>query len=64
MSLAHTGRSGTGAYAGRAQSDPPTVTLSAVAVDKTQIEVNGKKWLYAVIESNSKVLLEVSLYRR
>lgn len=37
-----------------AQSDPPTATPSRVAVDETQIEVDGeKKRLYAAIDMDS-----------
>ncbi|WP_159904778.1 IS6 family transposase [Salinirussus salinus] len=43
-----------------AQSDPPTATPSRVAVDEKQIEVGGeKKWLYAAVDIESKLLLEV-----
>ena len=47
------------------QSDPPTAELSRVAVDEKQIEVDGeKKWLYAAIDTDSKLLLEVDVYSR
>jgi len=47
------------------QSDPPTATPSRVAVDETQIEVDGeKKWLYAAIDTDSKLVLEVDVYSR
>ena len=47
------------------QSDPPTAKPSRVAVDEKQIEVDGeKKWLYAAIDTDSKLLLEVDVYSR
>ncbi len=47
------------------QEDPPTAEPSRVAVDETQIEVDGeKKWLYAAIGTESKLLLEVDVYSR
>jgi putative transposase len=47
------------------QSDPPTVSPSRVAVDEKQIEVDGeKKWLYAAIDTDSKLLLEVDAFSR
>jgi transposase-like protein len=47
------------------QSDPPTAEPSRVAVDEKQIEVDGeKKWLYAAIDTDSKLLLEVDVYSR
>lgn len=47
------------------QSDPPTATPSRVAVDETQIEVDREtKWLYAAIDTESKLLLEVDIYSR
>ncbi|QIO25342.1 IS6 family transposase [Haloarcula sp. JP-L23] len=48
-----------------AQSDPPTAEPSRVAVDEKQIEVDGeKKWLYAVIDTDSRLLLEVDVFSR
>ena len=48
-----------------AQSDPPTAAPSRVAVDEKQIEVDGeKKWLYAAIDTESKLLLEVDVFSR
>ena len=48
-----------------AQSDPPTATPSRVAVDEKQIEVDGeKKWLFAAIDTDSKLLLEIDVYSR
>jgi transposase-like protein len=47
------------------QSDPPTAEPSRVAVDEKQILVDGeKKWLYAAIDTESKLLLEVDVYSR
>lgn len=47
------------------QSSPPTAAPSRVAVDETQIEVHGeKKWLYAAIDTESKLLLEIDVYSR
>src|SRR6056297_2079421 len=43
-----------------AQSDPPTASLSRVAVDQKQIEIDSeKKWLFAAIDTDSKLLLEI-----
>jgi len=48
-----------------AQADPPTAEPSRVAVDEKQIEVDGeKKWLYAAIDTESKLLLEIDVYSR
>ncbi len=47
------------------QHDPPTAAPSWVAVDEKQIEVDGEeKWLYAAIDTESKLLLEVDVYSR
>jgi len=47
------------------QSDPPTAAPSRVAVDEKQIEVDGeKKWLYAAIDTDSKLLLEIDVFSR
>jgi transposase-like protein len=47
------------------QSDPPTAAPSRVAVDETQIESDvKKKWLYAAIDIESKLLLEVDVFSR
>ncbi len=47
------------------QSDPPTAEPSRVAVDEKQIEVGGdKKWLYAAIDTESKLLLEIGVFSR
>jgi len=48
-----------------AQSDPPPASPSRVAVDEKQIEVGGEnKWLYAAVDGDSKLLLEVDVYSR
>jgi len=48
-----------------AQSDPPTASPSRVAVDEKQIEVDGeKKWLYAAIDTESRLLLEIDVFSR
>src|SRR6056297_1235532 len=48
-----------------AQSDPPTAEPSRVAVDEKQIKVDGeKKWLFAAIDTDSKLLLKVDVYSR
>jgi len=47
------------------QSDPPTAAPSRVAVDEKQIEIDGEeKWLYAAIDTESKLLLEVDVFSR
>jgi putative transposase len=47
------------------QADPSTSEPSRVAVDETQITVDGEaKWLYAAIAPESKLLLEVDVYSR
>ncbi|SIS15601.1 Transposase (or an inactivated derivative) [Natronorubrum thiooxidans] len=47
------------------QADPPTAAPSRVAVDEKQIEVDGeKKWLYAAIDTESKLLLEIDVHSR
>ena len=48
-----------------AQSDPPMAEPSRVAVDEKQIEVDGgKKWLYAAVDTESKLLLEADVFSR
>ncbi len=40
-------------------------TPSRFAVDEKQIEVGGEeKWLYATIDTDSKLILEVDVYSR
>ena len=47
------------------QPDPPTAKPSRVAVDEKQIEVDGEeKWLYAAIDVESKLLLEIDVFGR
>ncbi|WP_276272933.1 IS6 family transposase [Haloarcula litorea] len=47
------------------QSDPPRISPTFVAVDETQIEIDGEKhWLFAAIDTNSKLLLDVDVYSR
>jgi putative transposase len=47
------------------QSDPPMASPSRVAVNETQIEVDGEtKWLHAAIDRESKLFLEVDVYSR
>jgi putative transposase len=47
------------------QDDPPTTEPSRVAVDEKQIEVDGEqKWLYAAIDTDSKLLLEIDVFSR
>jgi len=47
------------------QRDPPTAPPSRVAVDAKQIEVDREKhWLYAAIDTDSKLLLEIDVYSR
>jgi len=47
------------------QADPPTAEPSRVAVDEKQIEVDGEeKWLYAAIDTDSKLLLEIDVFSR
>jgi transposase-like protein len=48
-----------------AQADPPTAQPSRVAVDEKRIEIDGEeKWLYAAIDTESKLLLEIDVYSR
>ena len=47
------------------QRDPPMAAPSRVAVDEKQIKIDGdKKWLYAAIDTDSKLLLEVDVFSR
>jgi putative transposase len=47
------------------QSDPPTAEPSRVAVDEKQITVDGeKKWLYAAVDTDSKLLLDIEVFSR
>jgi len=47
------------------QSDPLTTSPSRVMVDEKQIDVDGeRKWLTAVIDTESKLLLEIDVFSR
>lgn len=47
------------------QGVPPTASSSWVAVDELQIEVGDeKKWLYFVIDTDSRLRLEIDVYSR
>jgi len=47
------------------QDDPPTAEPSQVAVDEKQITVDGeKKWLYAAVDTDSKLLLDIEVFSR
>ena len=46
-------------------SDPPTAQPSRVAVDETAVKINGEwSWLYAAIDLDTKLILDVSLFGR
>jgi putative transposase len=46
-------------------SDPPTAQPSRVAVDETAVKINGEwSWLYAAIDIDTKLLLDVQLFKR
>ena len=48
-----------------AQVDLPTAEPSRVAVDEKQIEVDGEdKWLYTMVDTEPKLLLEIDVYSR
>jgi len=45
--------------------DPPTAQPSRVAVDETAIKINGEwSWLYAAIDIDTKLILDVALFGR
>ncbi|WP_254280630.1 IS6 family transposase [Haloarcula marina] len=45
--------------------DPPTAKPSRVAVDETAIKINGEwSWLYAAIDIETKLILDVALFGR
>jgi putative transposase len=45
--------------------DPPTAKPSRVAVDETAVKINGEwSWLYAAIDLDTKVILDVALFGR
>ena len=46
-------------------SDPPRAKPSRVAVDETAIKINGEwSWLYAAIDLDTKLILDVQLFGR
>ncbi|UHH24955.1 IS6 family transposase [Halobacterium noricense] len=46
-------------------SDPPTASPSRVAVDETAVKINGEwSWLYAAIDLDTKLILDVALFGR
>jgi len=45
--------------------DPPTAQPSRVAVDETAVKINGEQsWLYAAIDVDTKLILDVALFGR
>ena len=45
--------------------DPPSATPTRVAVDETAVRINGElSWVYAAIDLETKVLLDVALFGR
>jgi putative transposase len=45
--------------------DPPTAQPSRVAVDETAVKINGEwSWLYAAIDIDTKVILDMALFGR
>ena len=45
--------------------DPPTAKPSRVAVDETAVKINGEwSWLYAAIDIDTKLILDVALFGR
>jgi putative transposase len=45
--------------------DPPTASPSRVAVDETAVKINGEwSWLYAAIDIETKLILDVALFGR
>ena len=49
----------------KTQSESPTASPSRIAVDEKQIEIDiEKKWLYAAIDTESKLLLKVDMFSR
>jgi putative transposase len=50
---------------GDSVGDPPTAKPSRVAVDETAIKINGEwSWLYAAIDLDTKLILDVELFGR
>ena len=47
------------------QDDPPTAEPSRVAIGEKQITVDGeRKWLYAAVDTDSKLLLDIEVFSR
>jgi len=45
--------------------DPPRASPSRVAVDQTAVKINGEwSWLYAAIDLDTKLILDVALFSR
>ena len=45
--------------------DPPTAKPSRIAVDETAVKINGEwSWLYAAIDLDTKLILDVQLFSR
>ena len=45
--------------------DPPRAKPSRVAVDETAVKINGEwSWLYAAIDLDTKLILDVQLFGR
>ncbi len=45
--------------------DPPSAQPKRVAVDETAVKINGEWfWLYAAIDLDTKLLLDVQLFKR
>ncbi|ELZ81344.1 transposase [Haloferax larsenii JCM 13917] len=46
-------------------ADPPKAQPRRVAVDETAVKINGEwSWLYAAIDLDTKVILDVALFKR
>ncbi len=46
-------------------SDPPSAQPKRVAVDETAVKINGEwSWLYAAIDVETKLILDVALFKR
>ncbi len=45
--------------------DPPKAKPRRVAVDETTVKINGKQsWLYAAIDLDTKLILDIALFSR
>ncbi|ELY63025.1 transposase [Natronococcus jeotgali DSM 18795] len=45
--------------------DPPEARPERVAVDETAVKINGEwSWLYAAIDTETKLILDVALFGR